>query len=103
MDITQSVANVPIRLTDERWRHIIVGHPELATQRERVIETLADPDLVQSGDAGGLLAIRYYEQTPLTSKFLVVAYRETSRNDGFVLTAYFTRCHSTKRETIWTR
>ncbi len=103
MDVAQSVANVPIRLTDERWRHIIAGHPELTTQRERVIETLADPDLVQSGDAGGLLAIRFYVQTPLTSKFLVVAYRETSSDDGFVLTAYFTRRPSTKRETTWTR
>ena len=36
------------------------------------------------------MAVRFYATTPLTSKFLVVPYREVSAQDGFVLTAYFT-------------
>jgi hypothetical protein len=53
------------------------------------------------GDFGELLAIRFYPVTPLTSKFLVVAYREVSPDDGFTITAYLTNRPSTKRITIW--
>ena len=38
---------VPIRLTDERWQHIGTRHPEMTDQRERVLETVADPDMIQ--------------------------------------------------------
>jgi hypothetical protein len=101
--IARSRTGVPIRLTDERWHHITSHHPELSDQRERVVETLTDPDLIQRGDVGEWLAIRFYEQTPLTSKFLVVAYREIGQTDGFVLTAYLTRRPSTQRVTAWNR
>ncbi len=65
----------PIRLTMERWNHIRNRHPEMATQRERVLETVESPDYIQNGDFGELLAVRHYPETPLTSKYLVVAYR----------------------------
>lgn len=70
-------------------------------QRERVLETLQEPDMIQQGDFGELLAIRHYPQTPLTSKFMVVAYREVSLDDGFVLTAYLTSRPSARRITVW--
>jgi hypothetical protein len=43
--------------------------------------------MVQEGDRGEFLAIRRYPDTPLTEKYLVVAYREISQQEGFVLTA----------------
>lgn len=76
MIIVQSPNHIPIRLTAERWTHIISQHPEMATQRDRVLETINKPDLIQAGDFGELLAVRFYSQTPLTQKYLVVAYRE---------------------------
>ena len=72
-------------------------------QRPRILETVADPDLIQRGDAGELLAVRFYEQTPVTRKYLVVAYREIGHADGFVVTVYFTHRPSAQRSTIWTR
>ena len=72
-------------------------------QRERVLETLAEPDMIQQGDLGEVLAVRFYPETPLTRKFLVVAYREVSTEDGFVLTAYLTSRPSARRVTIWKR
>ena len=101
MLIVNSHSAVPVRLTDERWQHIIRRHPEMDHQRERVLETVAEPEMIQKGDFGELLAIRFYSETPLTSKFLVVAYRETSADDGFVVTAYFARRPSDRRELIW--
>ena len=101
IDIAISRNGIPIRLTEERWSHIVHRHPEMNNQRERVLETLQEPDMIQQGDFGELLAIRHYQQTPLTSKFMVVAYRETSIDDGFVLTAYFTNQPSVRRVTLW--
>ena len=103
MLIVRSVNKVPIRLTEERWRHITRRHPEIRDQRERILETLAAPDMIQQGDYGELLAIRYYAETPLTSKFLVVVYREINSEDGFVLTAYLTNRPSKRRQVIWKR
>ncbi len=103
MLIVRSRNNVPIRLTSERWRHLTSRHPEMADQRDRVLETVAEPDLIQEGDFGELLAVRFYPQTPLTSKFLVVAYREVDPQDGFVLTAYLTSRPSARRAILWKR
>jgi len=72
-------------------------------QREIVLETVIEPDLIQQGDFGELLAVRFYPETQLTSKFLVVAYRETSPEDGFIITAYLTNQPSVKRVIIWKR
>jgi len=87
MLIVHSRNGVPVRLTEERWQHIVRRHPEMDNQRERVLETLAEPDMIQQGDFGEVLAVRFYLETPLTRKFLVVAYREVSHKDGFILTA----------------
>ncbi len=103
MFIVYSKAGVLIRLTTERWQHIVTNHPEMGTQQERVLETIAEPELIQEGDFGVLLAVRFYEKTPLTSKRLVVAYREIDTEDGFVVTAYLTRRPSTQRTMLWKR
>lgn len=93
-------ARVPIRLTTERWLHMSTGHPALADKRDRILETLRAPTLIQAGDKDELLTIRFYEHTPLTSKHLVGAYREISAVVGFVLTAYFMRRPSTRSVTV---
>jgi len=103
MWIVHSRNGVPVRLTEERWQHIMRRHPEMDNQRERVLETLAEPDMIQQGDFGELLPVRSYPETPLTRKFLVVTYREVSPEDGFVLTAHLTRRPSARRVTIWKR
>ncbi len=97
------VTTYPIRLTEERWRHITHRHPEMDGQREKVLETLAEPDMIQEGDFGELLATRLYSETPMGEKFVIVAYREVSAEDGFILTAYLARRPSSRRETLWKR
>lgn len=103
MEIVRSQAGVPIRLTDERWKHISENHPEVTPMRQEILETVAEPDLIQEGDSGELMAIRRYERTPMTNKFLVVPYREISKEDEFVLTAYLTGRPSTTRSVLWKR
>jgi hypothetical protein len=62
----------------------------MTNQRDLVLETRGDPDLIQEGDLGTLLAIRFYAESPLTRKSLGVVDKETSQTDGFVFTAYVT-------------
>ena len=100
MDIVRSVNNVPIRLTDERWGHILDGHAELTDRRDRVLLTVGEPHAVARGRAGALLAFRRESD----GKWLVVTYREINATDGFVITAYLTkRDPSARRQTLWTR
>lgn len=102
MLIVPSRNRVPVRLTEERWRHIAERHPEMSDKREITLDTLMEPDEVQQGDFGELLAIRSYPGMDL-GKFMVVVYRENTPDDGFVLTAYVTNRPSAKRKVLWKR
>jgi hypothetical protein len=92
-----------IRLTNERWAHITAQHPELRRQIRKVLETVRRPDEVLKGDFGEKLAVRLYRTTPVNSNRLVVAYREVSATDGFIITAYFASRTPVWRETLWKR
>jgi len=101
MIIVRSKRGVPIRLTGERWEHIIRRHPEMRGQKDKLLETISNPELIQQGDFGELLAIKLYSDTPLTQKYLVVVYKEIDKEDGLVLTAYFTIKPLERRSVIW--
>ncbi len=103
--IGRSVNGVPIRLTRERWDHIIRpdGHPEMQPYYSFILETLEDPDLIQQGnDTSALVAVRLYPEIPGNQKYLMVVYRERSGYDGYIITAYLRKRPSTNRRIIWT-
>jgi hypothetical protein len=85
MDVAISKAGVPIRLTDERWYHIVENHDDLAGYYDEVLLTVEDPDFILRGYSGALIAVRSLGRR----KFLSVIYRELTRKDGFIITAYF--------------
>ena len=90
MKISFSMNNVPIRLSEERFEHISSRHPEMKGSSEDILKTISNPDMVQKGDAGTLLAVKKFPKTPVAeNKFLVAVYKEVGQADGFVLTAYF--------------
>ncbi len=78
--------NVPIRLTVERWAHIMEEHSELAAMQPDILKTVTNPTRILAGGANELLAVRVVEP----GKWLVVVYRETN-GDGFIITAFMTR------------
>lgn len=98
IDIAYSVNNVPIRLTYERWYHIIENHDDLASYYYAVLETIEKPDFVIRGSKGTLKAT----QNMGSNKWMVVIYREISKEDGFIITAYFLD-EKPKGEVIWKR
>jgi hypothetical protein len=90
-----------IRLSDERWKHINDRHPETNGQEELIKETLSSPDFLQEGGKGDLLAIKKFKKTPITdNKYCTVVYKPLEE-DGFIITAYFTRRPSFRRNLIW--
>ena len=82
---TKSINNIVIRLTNERWQHILNAHIELENEVDAVLNTVSNPDYVIKGTEEELLAAIYkYE-----NKMLVVVYKE-EKEDGFIITAYYT-------------
>ena len=81
-----------IRLTDERLRHILRRHPEMAFQLGRFAETLARPDAVRpSGSSPAVrLYYRLYPDLRGRNRYIcLVVKREESYS--FILTAYLDR------------
>ena len=87
MDIVRSVNGIPIRLTEERWSHIVNFHNDMAGYYDDCLRVVERPDFVLRGDEGTLRAVKNYGK----DWHLQVVYRELSRQDGFVITAYFVR------------
>ena len=98
MEVACSVNGVPIRLTYERWYHIVENHDDLASHFHDVLEAIDNPESVVRGNRGALKATRKMAK----KKWLVVVYRELSRKDGFVITAYTLGCKP-KGKVIWQR
>ena len=97
-DSAVSRNGVAILLTDERWRHILDGHPELARRRQKILETVGAPDRVLEGGAGELLAVKKSG----ARGWLVVVYKEGAVA-GFVLTALRTTRSASldRRRQLW--
>jgi hypothetical protein len=98
MDVVLSVEGVPIRLTTERWFHIVENHDDIAGYYDDVLETVENPDMVLRGYRGSLIAARGYGRR----RYLAVVYRQVSTEDGFIITAYFTS-KIDRKKAIWKR
>lgn len=96
MEIAYSVNGVPIRLTYERWYHIVENHDELASYFHEVLDIVGKPELIVRGNKGSLKAARNIGKR----KWMVVVYRELSKHDGFVITAYLLDTKP-KGEIVW--
>lgn len=99
MDEIKSKNDIPIRLTEERWFHITEEHSEMAGYYFEVLETVEEPEAIYEGKMRELLAVREVEN----GKNIVVVYRELSKEDGFVITAFLTKRKKQfeRRRKIW--
>lgn len=84
-----SKRGVRMRLTHERWSHIVESHDYLAGHLDLVVETVSNPDCVLTGLRDELLAVKRYDETAIGAKHVVVAYKEQGQ-DGFIITAFMT-------------
>ena len=98
METTFSVNDVPIRLTYERWFHITENHDDLASYYFQVLEVVEKPEFIIRGNKGTLKAVKNMGK----DRWLTVVYKEISKRDGFIITAYFLN-KIPKGEVIWRR
>lgn len=82
---TTSKNGIIIRLTDERWKHIVLMHPNLVNKQKQVLNTVKDPDVIFQGQSKELLAAIELPK----GRYLVVVYKESGK-DGFIITTYDT-------------
>ena len=85
MEVAFSKHGVPIHLSYERWYHIVENHDDMVSSFHDVLDAVEKPDFVARGSHGALKAVRNMGK----KRWMVVVYRESSKEDGFVITAYF--------------
>ena len=81
-----------VRLTDERLRHILRRHPDMAFHLHRFAETLASPDVVSPSRSNPTVRLYYRLYPDLRGRnryICLVVKRETDYS--FILTAYLGR------------
>lgn len=81
-----------VRLTDERRRHILQRHPEMAHQMHRFADTLARPDAVTTSRSSTAVKLYYrlYPDLRGRNRYLCIVLKR-QRTHSFILTAYLDR------------
>ena len=89
---------IKIRLSGERLNHILSNHPEMVEFVLDLPKVIENPDIIFEGENKEYIAVK-----SRNSFHLVVVYREASKEDGFVITAFKTRSiqYLLKRKIIW--
>lgn len=93
--------NIKIRLTEERWFHITESHDYLSGLSDIVLDTVNSPEVILKGKKEELFAIKRFN-----NKYIIVIYKEVSKEDGFVITAFISSNIEKlrkKRKAIWKR
>jgi hypothetical protein len=94
-----SINDVPIRLTEERWEHILDGHDEFSySDMETILDAVEDPEYILPGYKGTLVAVVVLGE----GSYLHVVYKEVSASDGFIITAGI-RPSMNKKRILWRR
>lgn len=97
--IVDSINGVPVRLTEERWDHILTNHLELSdSDMDLILDAVQHPEYILSGYRGSQIAIVVLGR----SRYLHVVYREVNRDDGFIITAGI-RPKMLKGNILWRR
>ena len=74
MQVAHSINKVPIRLTQERWFHIVENHDDLAGFYDEVLKTIETPDFAQKGYGDAIIAVRQLKER----HYLNVVYKEVT-------------------------
>ena len=81
-----------LRMTDWNWMHIIRRHPEISSEKERIIETIENPDKILPSlkDENVRYYYKYYKERYSMNKFMMVLVKYLN-GDGFIISSHFVR------------
>jgi len=74
-----------VLLTEERWKHIVLRHPELEDKLSLVVNAVASPDEVYL-DAGGAFHVLKRLSNEVSDYLVVIYFKE--HGEGYIRTAY---------------
>lgn len=80
-----------IRLTEKQWSHITRKHSQVSSEKEKIIETVKNPDKIidpKQPDPNKRFYYKYYKNRPSPHKFVRVIVKYLN-GKGFVITAQF--------------
>ena len=80
--------NHNMRLTFERWYHIIRQHPEMAHFQNEIERALTSPDEIYRGRHGEFAVLKRDAIVLKKKRLYVVVYYKPTPGDAFVLTAH---------------
>lgn len=94
----QDVLGNKIKLTEERWQHIISGHPVMKKKLSRIVGTLKAPDVIVKSRREENIWL-YHKEFKKLPGFVVVIVHHIR---GFIITAYLSE-KIKEGEIIWQR
>jgi hypothetical protein len=93
-----------VEVTEERWRHVVKGHPELTGQEDLVKDAIGSPEIVYQGDTADDKMFRSVKVSGsgfmLGGKVVIAVVNYASK--AKLLTAYTTTMDPKKR-VLWNR
>src|SRR3990167_2982306 len=85
MQVISDLLGDQFRLTDERWQHILKNHPELQQKKNKISQTLMDPDVIVQSRLDP--QTRIYQQKYQDKYFFTVVVHLDKK---FIITAFIT-------------
>ncbi len=81
-----------LRMTNYNWNHIVRRHPEIASQKEKIMEALEKPDKITDSpdDKETKYYYKYYKNLPSPYKFMRVITKYLNGN-GFIISSHFVK------------
>ena len=81
-----------LRMTDYNWLHIVRRHPEISSQKEKIIETLENPDKIteSADDEEAKYYYKYYKNLPSPYRFMRVIAKYLN-GEGFIISSHFVK------------
>ncbi len=79
-----------LRMTNWNWEHIIRRHPNLSSEKEKIIETIEKPDKIIDSlkDSKAKYYYKYYKNRQSPNKFMMVLGKYLN-GEGFIISAHF--------------
>lgn len=79
-----------VRLTKERWSHILQEHPEMSDQMESIIETVRNARIIKQSHRDSMTKFYYrYKKERREAPYLLVAIKYLN-GEGYIITSFYT-------------
>jgi len=81
-----------LRMTIWNWEHIIRMHPDISSEKDKIIEALQSPDKIIGSlkDENARFYYKYYKHRQSVNKFMMVLVKYLN-GEGFIISAHFVR------------